>query len=211
MSEGSLIIVSAPSGAGKTSLIRALVAKDTGVQVSVSHTTRSPRPGETHGKEYFFVSKEEFTRLSSQNEFLEQAEVFGNFYGTSRGAIEKQRSEGIDVILEIDWQGARQIHTLYTDVESIFILPPSKKALDQRLRDRGQDSDEIIQKRMSAAIAEMSHHGEYDYLIFNDDFSQALEELSTLIRSFRLKSPRQRAGHSQLLQALTTDSVASPR
>jgi guanylate kinase len=202
LAEGSLIIISAPSGAGKTSLIKALLSQDPRVQVSVSHTTRAPRPGENHGKEYFFVSKEEFQALIAKQEFLEQAEVFGNFYGTSKGAIQGQRQAGIDVILEIDWQGARQIRTIYPDAISIFILPPSREALNQRLRDRGQDSDDIIQKRMAAAIAEMSHYEEYDYLIFNDDFQQALRELSCLIQSLRLRLAQQQTRYPTLLTTL---------
>nr|MDK7291515.1 guanylate kinase [Escherichia coli] len=166
MAQGTLYIVSAPSGAGKSSLIQALLKTQPlyDTQVSVSHTTRQPRPGEVHGEHYFFVNHDEFKEMISRDAFLEHAEVFGNYYGTSREAIEQVLATGVDVFLDIDWQGAQQIRQKMPHARSIFILPPSKIELDRRLRGRGQDSEEVIAKRMAQAVAEMSHYAEYDYL-----------------------------------------------
>lgn len=207
MAQGTLYIVSAPSGAGKSSLIQALLKTQPlyDTQVSVSHTTRDSRPGEQHGDHYFFVSKEEFCRMIEQDAFLEHAEVFGNYYGTSRAAIEQVLSTGVDVFLDIDWQGAQQIRAKMPQARSIFILPPSKEELGRRLRGRGQDSDEVIAKRMAQAVAEMTHYAEYDYLIVNDDFDLALSDLKTIIRAERLRLGRQLLRHDALISKLLAD------
>lgn len=184
---GQLYIVSAPSGAGKTSLVAALLKQDAQIEVSVSHTTRGPRPGEQDGVNYNFVSVAEFQALVGQGDFLEHAEVFGNFYGTSRGWVDRKLASGVDVILEIDWQGAAQIRHLYPNVYSIFILPPSRYSLRQRLTARGQDSQEVIERRMREAASECSHYAEFDYLIVNDVFDTALLELASVFRANRLR------------------------
>lgn len=184
---GQLYIVSAPSGAGKTSLVAALLKQDAQIEVSVSHTTRGPRPGEQDGVNYNFVSVAEFQALVGQGDFLEHAEVFGNFYGTSRGWVDCKLASGVDVILEIDWQGAAQIRHLYPNVYSIFILPPSRYSLRQRLTARGQDSQEVIERRMREAASECSHYAEFDYLIVNDVFDTALLELASVFRANRLR------------------------
>ncbi len=181
MNKGKIIILSAPSGAGKTSLGRALMEKMPNVTWSVSHTTRPPRRGEIDGRDYHFVSRDEFQRLLDEGDFLEYAEVYGNWYGTSRSALEKQLAEGKIVLLDIDWQGARQIRQLYPDAVSIFIMPPSINELENRLRKRGQDAEDVIQKRLAAAKTDMSHADEYDKVIVNDDFDTALAELIDFI------------------------------
>ena len=207
MAQGTLYIVSAPSGAGKSSLIQALLKTQPlyDSQVSVSHTTRAPRPGEVHGEHYFFVNHGEFKAMIDADAFLEHAEVFGNYYGTSRAAIEQVLSTGVDVFLDIDWQGAQQIRSRMPQARSIFILPPSKLELDRRLRGRGQDSEEVITKRMAQAVAEMSHYAEYDYLIVNDDFDTALGDLKTIIRAERLRMSRQKQRHDALISKLLAD------
>ncbi|MGQ7745560.1 guanylate kinase [Pectobacterium brasiliense] len=207
MAQGTLYIVSAPSGAGKSSLIQALLKTQPlyDTQVSISHTTRAKRPGENHGEHYFFVEVDEFKRMIQDNEFLEHAEVFGNYYGTSRPAIEQVLATGVDVFLDIDWQGAKQIRSQMPRARSIFILPPSKEELARRLRGRGQDSDEVIARRMSQAVAEMTHYGEYDYLIVNDDFDLALLDLKTIIRAERLRLSRQKVRHDALITKLLAD------
>lgn len=207
MAQGTLYIVSAPSGAGKSSLIQALLKTQPlyDTQVSVSHTTRAPRPGEVHGEHYFFVNHDEFRSMIGENAFLEHAEVFGNYYGTSRKAIEQVLATGVDVFLDIDWQGAQQIRKSMPGARSIFILPPSKDELDRRLRGRGQDSEEVIAKRMAQAVAEMSHYAEYDYLIVNDDFDTALSDLKNIIRAERLRMSRQKQRHGALITKLLAD------
>ncbi|MES9967130.1 MAG: guanylate kinase, partial [Sedimenticola sp.] len=190
---GTLFIVSAPSGAGKTSLLKALVESEEGIQVSVSHTTRQMRPGETDGVDYHFVEVDEFSRMIGEGAFLEHAQVFDNFYGTSESGIRAQLEQGVDVILEIDWQGARQVRERIPGTVSIFILPPTQQALRQRLGGRGQDSDEIIDRRMRDAQSEISHYGEYDYLIVNDLFEQALGELRAVVASQRFRMEVQSA------------------
>ncbi|MET3816750.1 guanylate kinase [Pantoea sp. AN62] len=204
MAQGTLYIVSAPSGAGKSSLIQALLKTQPlyDTQVSVSHTTRGMRPGETHGEHYFFVEKHEFEKMIAEDAFLEHAKVFDNYYGTSRQAIEQVLSTGVDVFLDIDWQGAQQIRAKMPSARSIFVLPPSKEELDRRLRGRGQDSEEVITRRMAQAVAEMSHYAEYDYLIVNDDFDLALSDLKTIIRAERLRMARQKARHDALISKL---------
>lgn len=204
--QGTLFIVSAPSGAGKTSLVRAMQERLGGIAFSVSHTTRAMRPGEADGRDYHFVDTKTFKQMIKDKAFLEHAKVFDNYYGTARAAIEAQLAAGEDVFLDIDWQGARQVRRRWKGVQSIFILPPSRAALESRLRGRGQDSDEIIARRMQGAISESSHHGEYDYLIINDDFPTALEELMAIVRAARLKQDRQAARHADLLTSL----LASP-
>lgn len=200
---GNLYIISAPSGAGKTSLISALLESvGSGLVLSISHTTRKPRPGEVDGRDYHFVEIRTFQRMIEDDAFLEYAEVFDNFYGTSRRGIETQLSQGLDVILEIDWQGAQQVRQVLPEAVSIFILPPSRQALEERLRDRGQDDAAIIERRMRDAVDEMSHYREYEYLVINDVFQAALNELSSIIHSYRLQQPAQSARHATLLASL---------
>lgn len=202
MTNGSLYIVSAPSGAGKTSLIKALIERNPDISVTVSHTTREMRPGEEDGVNYHFIDKDRFQEMISNNAFLEHARVFDNFYGTSKQSVENQMNAGSDVILEIDWQGARQIKELMPEHTSIFILPPSRSALQERLTNRGQDSDDIINRRMQDAISEISHYDEYDYLVINDNFDQALDELESIFGSQRLLKARQISRHRQLIHDL---------
>ena len=207
MVQGTLYIVSAPSGEGKSSLIQALLKTQPlyDTQVSISHTTRAIRPGEKDGEHYFFVDKEAFREMIERDAFLEHAEVFGNYYGTSRETIEQVLASGVDVFLDIDWQGAQQIRKKMPQARSIFVLPPSKDELDRRLRGRGQDSEAVIAKRMAQAVAEMTHFAEYDYLIVNDDFDLALSDLKTIIRAERLRLSRQRLRHDGLITKLLAD------
>jgi guanylate kinase len=199
---GSLYIISAPSGAGKTSLVKALLERIDGVAVSVSHTTRAPRPGEVNGVDYHFVDQQTFERMVDNGEFLEHARVFGNYYGTCRATLLERLEAGEDVILEIDWQGARQVFEAFPQAVKVFILPPSRAALRERLTGRGQDSEEVIERRMADAVSEMRHHDEYHYLIFNDDFDTALADLLALFRALRLRSEAQRARHAVELSGL---------
>ncbi|QHG67889.1 guanylate kinase [Pseudomonas putida] len=201
-SSGTLYIVSAPSGAGKTSLVTALIKADPRVSVSVSHTTRAMRPGEEHGVNYHFVSHDDFKGLIAKGDFLEHAEVFGNFYGTSRSALQEVLDRGNDLILEIDWQGAQQVRKLMPEARSVFILPPSQQALRERLDGRGQDSEEIIAGRMKEAVSEMVHYDEYEYVIINDDFGVALEELKAVFVANRLLLNKQQQRYSGLLKEL---------
>jgi len=189
--EGILFIVSAPSGAGKTSLLRELVPKDPQLVMSVSHATRPMRDGEQDGVHYHFVSVAEFEALIEAGAFLEHAQVFDNFYGTSESAVKAQLASGQDVILEIDWQGARQVRQRFPLAVSIFIAPPSIAALRERLSGRGQDSEEVVQRRMADARSELSHFPEYEYLVINDDFDTALADLQAIFRAERLREPRQ--------------------
>ena len=210
MSQGNLYILSAPSGAGKSSLIAALLEKNDGSRkmVSISHTTRAPRPGETDGVHYYFVSVDEFERLIEKGHFLEYAKVFGgNYYGTSLPAIEENLAKGIDVFLDIDWQGAQQIRQKVPSVKSIFILPPSLTELERRLIGRGQDSKEVIDERMSKAIGEISHYDEYDFVIVNDDFEQALADLQIILQSERLTLDYQRNENRQLIASLLAKTI----
>ena len=200
--QGILYIISAPSGAGKTSLVKALVDAVPQIRVSVSHTTRAMRPGEVDGVNYHFVSREQFTAMLERGEFLEHAQVFDNLYGTSQRWVEQTLAEGYDLILEIDWQGAQQVRRLMPQARSVFILPPTQQALRQRLTNRGQDSEEIIERRMRDAVSEMSHYVEYDYLVINDDFSTALEDLKSIFRANQLEQSRQQGRHADLLSAL---------
>ncbi|UPQ83186.1 guanylate kinase [Pseudomonas knackmussii] len=201
-STGTLYIVSAPSGAGKTSLVKALLDAQPQVRVSVSHTTRPMRPGEVDGVNYHFVSREEFIQRLEHDEFLEHAEVFGNLYGTSQRWLEQTLSEGFDLILEIDWQGAQQVRRLMPQAKSIFILPPTQEALRQRLTNRGQDSDDVIETRMREAVSEMTHYVEYDYLVINDDFAHALIDLQAIFRANQLLQTSQQERFRGLLEQL---------
>lgn len=204
--KGNLFILSAPSGAGKSSLISALLAQadaqQNTMQVSVSHTTRAPRPGEIEGQHYHFVSVEDFKKLIEEKAFYEYAEVFGNYYGTSESAIEQQLAQGIDVFLDIDWQGAQQVRARKPDVTTIFIAPPSKEELERRLQGRGQDSADVIAARMAEAEAECSHYHEFDYLIVNDDFEQALADLKAIVRAKALETNKQIEKHQKLFADL---------
>lgn len=199
---GTLYVFSAPSGAGKTSLVKALLEQTQNIGVSVSHTTRAPRDGEIDGKDYNFVSQEAFKTLIEQNAFLEHAQVFDNFYGTSQVWVEQELLAGRDVILEIDWQGAQQIRQQMPDMVSVFILPPSREELLKRLTGRGTDSEEIIARRMQDAESEMSHFGEFDYLIINDDFVLALQELRAIVIARRQRTAAQSLIQQELLQNL---------
>lgn len=199
---GTLYIIAAPSGAGKTSLVKALVESTPRVEVSVSHTTRAPRPGEQDGVNYHFVDTETFERLINANVFLEHARVFDHYYGTSREHVLARLAAGVDVVLEIDWQGARQVRELHRDCLSVFILPSSREILHQRLVRRGQDSPEVIQRRMGDAVQEMSHYHEFDYLVINDDFQSALESLRAIFIANRQRQAQQSARHRQLLATL---------
>jgi len=201
---GTLYILSAPSGAGKSSLIKNLLAEERSwdVQVSVSHTTRAPRVGENNGEHYHFVDVDNFKSLIEENAFFEWAEVFGNYYGTSRITIEQALQQGIDIFLDIDWQGAQQVRKMMPEAVGIFILPPNREELQARLTKRGQDSDEIIAKRMAQAKSEMSHYNEYEYLIINDDFETAGKELSQIVSATRNKHHKQVLVHQDMIAEL---------
>lgn len=200
--QGTLYIISAPSGAGKTSLVKALIENTDDIMVSVSHTTRGVRSGEVDGKDYHFTEVETFRSMIADNAFLEHAEVFGNFYGTSRSSALDMMAKGTDVVLEIDWQGAQQVRQKMPEAVSIFILPPSREELEQRLRGRGTDADEVIARRLGEAVTEMSHYHEFDYLVFNDDFDTALGQLSAIVIARRQRAAVQIATHQGVLDAL---------
>ncbi len=202
---GTLYIVSAPSGAGKTSLVKALLDQVDSLHVSVSHTTRSQRPGEIDGVNYHFTERERFLAQVEQGDFLEHAEVFGNLYGTAQSTVEKTLAEGVDLILEIDWQGAQQVRKKLPNACSIFILPPSREALRERLDQRGQDAAEVIDQRMAQATEEMRRFSEYDYVVINDDFNTALDDLQAILRAGRLQLAGQQIRHASLLGALLLD------
>lgn len=199
---GSLYIVSAPSGAGKTSLVSKLIEQDTHIMVSVSSTTRPKRDGEEDGVNYHFLETETFLEKIEHGDFLEHAEVFGNFYGTSKSSVEAQLNAGKDVILEIDWQGAQQVRKLMPEATSIFILPPSLEELQRRLNNRGTDSAEVIEKRMNEAVSEMSHYDEYDYIVINYNFEKALEELHSIFKAGRLRHEVQSKAHKNMIAGL---------
>ena len=199
---GNLFIVSAPSGAGKTSLVRAMMERLDGVVFSVSHTTRAMRPGEQDGRDYHFIDKATFEVMIAAGDFLEHAKVFDNYYGTASDSVEAQLAAGQDVFLDIDWQGARQVRSAWPGVVSIFILPPSRATLETRLRGRGQDSDEIIARRMQGAVSESAHYEEYEYLIINDDFETAQDELIAIVHAQRLRLIPQARRHRELLASL---------
>lgn len=197
----ALLVVSAPSGAGKTSLTRALLAADPDLVASVSYTTRPPRPGEVDGRDYHFIDTDRFLAMAAAGEFLEHARVFDHHYGTAGAAVLEQLKAGRDVILEIDWQGARQVRALAPAAVGVFILPPSMEALRERLQARG-DPAAVIERRMRDALSEISHYGEYDYVVINGDFAQALDDLRAIVRAQRLRTPAQAARHGALLAAL---------
>lgn len=199
---GTLYVFAAPSGAGKTSLVHALLETTDGIEVSVSHTTRAPRPGEQDGVDYHFTDVETFQAMVAGGAFLEHAKVFDNYYGTARASLEQRLAAGVDVILEIDWQGARQVREQFPDCVGVFILPPSRDALEERLRNRGQDSDEVIARRMRDAQQEMVHYREFDYLVINDEFDAALQDLRSIVQARRLRTPVQAARHAELLADL---------
>ncbi len=199
---GNLYVVAAPSGAGKTTLVRMLLEQEAGVQLSISYTTRAPRPGETDGREYHFVDASEFQAMIARQEFLEWAEVHDNFYGTSKKWIADQLALDRDVLLEIDWQGAQQVRTLFPQAIGIFILPPSMEELTRRLTGRGTDSADVIARRLAAAQAEMRHVGEFDYVIINDQLVQALDDMRAVVRASRLSFGVQRARHAALFQRM---------
>jgi guanylate kinase len=205
VTSGVLFVVSAPSGAGKTSLLRALVPTDARLRLSVSHTTRTPRPGEQDGTHYHFVDRARFEAMVAAGEFLEHARVFDNFYGTSERSVRDLLAADFDVVLEIDWQGARQVRARFPEAVSVFIVPPSVAALRERLSGRGQDSAEIIDRRMRDARSELSHFGEYDYLVVNDVFDQALADLRAVVAAERLRLPRQQGRYALALQAMLGD------
>jgi guanylate kinase len=199
---GTLFVVSAPSGAGKTTLVNLLLERDREVRHSVSYTTRPPRPGEQHGREYHFIDIATFSAMRDRGEFLEWAEVHGNFYGTSRVWLQEQMEAGHDMLLEIDWQGAQQVRRLFPTMVAIFILPPSIGELERRLRGRGQDADAVIQRRVAAALGEMRHVGEFDFVIINNDLQVASDDLAAAVRAARLRVASQRLRQPEMFRFL---------
>lgn len=199
---GNLFIVSAPSGAGKTSLVAALLNSNKHIALSISYTTRAPRPGEVDGKNYHFVSRDTFLDMAKRGDFLESAEVYGNFYGTSQSWIEQQLAAGSDILLEIDWQGAAQVRRLMPHALSIFILPPSLPALETRLKGRGQDSAEVIERRLQAAREDISHVAEFDYVIINDKLDEALQQLAAVVTAAGLRRDTQLSRHADLINQM---------
>ncbi|MHC3984620.1 guanylate kinase [Acinetobacter sp. TW_SC_4] len=203
---GLLFVVSAASGTGKTSLVKALLERVNNLHVSVSHTTRGQRPGELDGVHYHFSTKEDFLNLVEEGGFIEYAEVFGNYYGTAQATVKEQLAKGHDVLLEIDWQGAQQVRRLFPESKQIFILPPSQFDLRQRLSNRGTDSVEVIEHRLSCAVEDMQQYVNFDYVIINDDFNKALHDLESVIIANRLALSQQATRHEKLIQALITPS-----
>jgi len=199
---GNLFIVCAPSGAGKTSLVAELLKADEKIKLSVSYTTRAPRSGELNGREYHFVSKKKFEAMIAAGEFLESALVHGNYYGTSKAWIAEQRAAGSDILLEIDWQGAQQVRRVFPDAIGVFVLPPSFETLVSRLNTRAQDAPDVIARRLSAARDEISHVGEFDYVIINDKFGDAVQDLVAVVRAQRLRLDAQTARHGELINRM---------
>jgi guanylate kinase len=199
---GSLFVVAAPSGAGKSTLVNALLAQEPGIKLSISTTTREPRPGEQDGREYHFTSAEDFVARAARGEFLEWAEVHGNYYGTSRLLVEKEMKTGTDILLEIDWQGARQVRKQFPDAAGIFILPPSIAALEERLYKRGQDEPHVITRRLLAAGGEIAHAPEFEYAIINEEFNVALSQMSAIVRATRARFAQQAARNASLFAQL---------
>ena len=202
---GTLFVVAAPSGAGKSSLVNAVLAREPGIALSISFTSRGPRPGERHAQHYHFVDRAEFERMSAAGDFFEHALVHGDYKGTARQSVQPQLAAGKDVLLEIDWQGARQVREKVPDSVSVFILPPSREALQTRMRNRGQDSEETIARRLAAARDEMSHHDEFDYVIVNENFDAAAAELRAIFVAHRLRRPVQARRHERLIASLLAD------
>jgi guanylate kinase len=201
-SSGTLFVVSAPSGAGKTTLVKLLLERDEQVRHSVSYTTRAPRPGEQDGREYHFIGIPDFNAMRDRGDFLEWAEVHGNFYGTSRVWLEERMRSGQDMLLEIDWQGAQQVRRLFPTAVTVFILPPSIAELERRLRNRGQDAEEVIERRVAAALGEMHHVGEFDFAIINNNLQTALDDLGAVVRAARLRVASQRAREPEMFRFL---------
>ena len=199
---GTLFVVSAPSGAGKTTLVKLLMERDALIRHSVSYTTRAPRPGEQDGREYHFIDVSEFEAMRGRGDFVEWAEVHGNFYGTSRVWLEERTRGGQDMLLEIDWQGAQQVRRLFPEAVTVFILPPSVAELERRLRNRGQDSEDVIQRRVAAALGEMHHVGEFDFAIINNDLRTAFDDLAAVVRTTRLRVASQMARQPELFRFL---------
>jgi guanylate kinase len=206
---GRLFVIAAPSGAGKTSLVRSLMQREPALRFSISYTTRPQRPNEVHGRDYFFVAREEFDRMVAAGEFLEHATVFDNSYGTARRQVEDSLAAGQDLILEIDWQGARQIRRALPECRSIFILPPSRPELERRLRGRGTDAEEVIQRRLRDAAGDMGHWREFEFVVVNDDFEQALGELQAIVEGRGDASRSDRPGLTELADGLTRDESGS--
>jgi guanylate kinase len=204
--EGTLFVVAAPSGAGKSTLVNALLEREPAISLSVSHTTRPPRAGETYGRHYYFVERAEFEREVAAGVFLEHAEVHGNLYGTSRTRVQELLAQGRDVLLEIDWQGAEQIRRSKPDCVSVFILPPSRAELERRLRGRGSDSAEVIERRLRNSRGEIAHAHQFDYILVNDAFDQALADLQAIVRAVRLRSVLQWQRHEALIDELLASS-----
>ena len=202
---GTLYIVAAPSGAGKSSIVNAVLARDHNISLSISFTSRPPRPGERHAEHYHFVSAAEFEGMVAAGDFFEHALVHGDWKGTARQSVEPQLMGGRDVLLEIDWQGARQVRRQILDAVSVFILPPSRVALEERMRKRGQDSDEVIAQRLAAAREEMSHYGEFDYVIVNEYFETAVADMCSIFTASRLRKDAQVARHARLITSLLAD------
>ena len=200
--KGNVFVICAPSGAGKTSLVAGLLQRDQRARLSISHTTRAARPGEVDGRDYHFVSKQVFQVMIERGEFLESAEVHGNSYGTSQAWVDQQRMQDVDIVLEIDWQGAQQVRRLMADAIGIFILPPRADTLRRRLVDRAQDSPDVIERRLKAAWGEIAHLTEFDYVIINNNFDEAVEDLASVVRAARLKMPLQVARHDDLINSL---------
>lgn len=205
MTTGSLFIVTAASGTGKTSLVKQLIATTNDLAVSISHSSRMPRPGEIDGQHYHFVSREQFSEMIEQGEFLEFAEVFDNFYGTSEKSVDYMLANGLDVILEIDWQGALQVQKIRPDAVMIFILPPDRQSLRQRLSNRGQDSQAVIEKRLNGSVHEMSQYVNFDYIVINDNFDVALAELKSIILANRLTLKKQQERHAKRIEELLSE------
>ncbi|MGV8944261.1 guanylate kinase [Thermomonas sp.] len=202
---GTLYIVAAPSGAGKSSIVNAVLARDRNISLSISFTSRPPRPGERHAEHYNFISAAEFEAMVDAGDFFEYAKVHGDWKGTARQSVDPQLAAGRDVLLEIDWQGARQVRSRIPDAVSVFILPPSRTALEERMRKRGQDSEEVIARRLAAAREEMSHYGEFDYVIINEIFETAVAEMCSIFTASRLRKDAQVARHARTISALLAD------
>ena len=207
---GTLFIVAAPSGAGKSSIVNAVLARDPNISLSISFTSRAPRPGERHAEHYHFIEAAAFEAMVAAGDFFEHALVHGDWKGTARQSVEPQLSAGRDVLLEIDWQGARQVRSKIPDAVSVFILPPSRAALEERMRKRGQDSEAVIAQRLAAAREEMSHYGEFDYLIVNEVFETAVAEMCSIFTASRLRKDAQVARHARLITSLLVDDPNQP-